>query len=408
MIETAPPGDGDVVEAKVAAATAVRAAADDAVALSHRIHDRPETALAEHHAAQWLADACDAAGMEVERAAYGLETAFVARAGDRGPHVVLCAEYDALPRIGHACGHNIIGAVAVAAGAALAPLARSLGVRVTVLGTPAEETVGGKNLLADAGAFEDADAALMLHPAPLDIAAVPALAVEDLVVTVRGRAAHAALAGAGGGRAPRALDTLVDVYRTVAAHPCGEWERCAGVITDGGDVPNVVPHEATARFFLRARTATDAADFAERVRDEVRALVAETGCSVEFDGWQAPYREFRQNAPLNAAYEANARAVGREFVPQALIGPESATSTDMGAVSQRVPSIHPMLGIDSGPALPHTPGFADAAVSDAADRALVDGAVALAWTALDVVLDPTVLAAARASFDGAGPLGDPI
>lgn len=396
-------GDGGLKE--VAAATAARNG-EAIVGISHDLHANPELAMAEHHAHDLLSDVLEEAGFGVTRHAHDLETAFRAELGDGdGPLVVICAEYDALPRIGHACGHNLIGASAVGAGLVLAELAEAAGVRVCVLGTPAEEAIGGKAILVERGAFDGADVALMVHPAPLDIRAAPALAINDLVVTVRGTAAHASLTRS---RRGNALDGLVDVYRLLAAHPMGDWERCHGVLTHGGDVPNVVPEEATGHWFVRARTDLDAAELAARLRHQIEATAGEAGCTVEFSSAMEMYREMKHNRVLAEAYQANAESLGREFVPQALIGPESASSTDMGNVSQVVPAIHPMIGIDSAPYLNHQRGFTAAAAAPAADRAAQDAALAMACTVIDLATDASLLKAVRAEFVSTDSTGDPI
>lgn len=397
---------GDGAGLKEVAAAAAGRVRDAIVALSHDLHANPELAMQEHHAHNLLSGVLEVAGFEVTRHAHDLETAFRAETGDgEGPRVVICAEYDALPRIGHACGHNLIGASAVGAGLVLGELAAATGVRVCVLGTPAEEAIGGKAILVERGAFDDVDVALMVHPAPLDIRAAPALAVNDLVVTVRGSAAHASLTRS---RRGNALDGLVEVYRLLRDHPVGDWERCHGVITHGGDVPNVVPEEASGHWFVRARTDLDVVELAARLRDEIELATGASGCTVEFASAMELYREMKHNSVLAGTYQGNAEALGREFVPQTLIGPESASSTDMGNVSQVVPAIHPMIGIDSLPHMNHQRGFAAAAAAPAADRAAVDASLAMAHTVIDLATDDTLLTAVRAEFLSTDSTGDPI
>lgn len=386
-------------------AAEVDAAAGDLVDLSHRIHANPETAFEEVRASTWLAARLEAGGFDVELGTYGLPTSFRADAGKSGPRVVLCAEYDALPGIGHACGHNVIGACAVGAGLALAAGAEEAGLRVTVLGTPAEEDLGGKRMLVERGAFEKADACLMVHPAPVDIRQTPGLALADLVVTVRGRASHAALSSGSGGNALRAL---VGVHVALSEMELTPYERCNGVILHGGEVPNVVPEETSSRWFLRARNLEELESFVARVEEEVERSVAAAGCAVEFSSGFPPYREMKTNSVLAERYEAHVRSLGRELVPQSLIGAESATSTDQGNVSQVVPSIHPMIGIDSGPVLPHQPGFAAAAVTESADRAVLDGAKALAMTALDVAMVDGLLEQVREEFETTDSTGNRV
>lgn len=393
------PRDGELRDRVVAGVDAV---ADDLVELSHRIHANPETALEEVKASTWLAQRLEAGGFDVELGAYGLPTSFRADIGTSGPRVILCAEYDALPGIGHACGHNIIGACALGAGLALAAGAEEAGLRVTVLGTPAEEDLGGKRMLVERGAFEEADACLMVHPAPLDIRQTPGLALADLVVTVHGRASHAALSRGSGGNA---LSALVGVHVALSEMELSPHERCNGVILRGGTAPNVVPEETSSRWFLRARNLEELESFVARVEEKVERNVEAAGCTVEFSSGFPPYREMKTNSVLAERYEDHVRSLGRELVPQSLIGAESATSTDQGNVSQVVPAIHPMIGIDSGPVLPHQPGFAAAAVTESADRAVLDGAKALAMTALDVAIVDGLLGRVREEFDATDSTG---
>ncbi|HLG00595.1 MAG TPA: M20 family metallopeptidase [Acidimicrobiia bacterium] len=389
---------------KERAAAAVDAVAPDLVALSHAIHERPELAYEERFAAGALADAIEAHGIDVERSAFGLDTAFVARAGgEGGPHVAICCEYDALPGIGHACGHNVIATAGLGAGLALARLAVEAGGRVSILGTPAEEGGGGKIQMAERGAFEGVDVAMMVHSAGSDLLAPEMLAMIQLDVRAHGKEAHAA---GFPWRGRNALDAIVLGYVGVAAlrqhiHPS---ERVHGIITHGGEASNVVPRVAAARFNVRSSTV----DRLERLRARVLACfegaAAAAGCELEHR-FLGPYADLVTNAPLAAAYRANAEGLGRVFIDPDEVKVPAVGSTDMGNVSQIVPAIHPMIAV-APPNVPlHTEEFASYAVSEQADQGVVDGAKALAMTAIDVWTDPELLARIRSAFAGAGAIG---
>ena len=383
--------------AKEAVCSGVDALADRLVGLSHDLHAHPELAGREWRSCGRVVQVLAGAGLRAEAGTAGLPTAFRARSGrGRGPHVVVCCEYDALPGLGHACGHNVIAAAGAGAGIALASLADEVGGRVTVLGTPAEERFGGKIALARRGAFTGADAVLLVHPSSYETALPRITAVATLEVAMTGRAAHASLFPE---RGVNALDALVLGYTGVAAlrQHLATGERVHGVILEGGQAPNVVPARATARFLVRAETRRQLA----RLRPRVLACFAAGAhaAGARFDhAWAGPaYAELRPNLPLADAFVANARALGRRPLDASEI-PESVTgSTDLGNVSHLVPAIHPMLAISAAEVVPHTPGFAAAAVGPAADRALLDGAKAMAMTALDVWARPEMRAAVHAA-----------
>jgi amidohydrolase len=390
------PSDAALADAKARAAAAVDDLAAALVEASHDIHGRPELAYEEHYASARLAEVLAADGLAVEHPAYGLDTAFVARAGDRGPHVVVCCEYDALPEIGHACGHNIIGTAGVGAGLALAALADELGGRVTVLGTPAEEGGGGKIRLLDAGAFAGADVAMMVHPECGDVEYVPYLANDVLLVEFHGRPAHASSTPWKG---INALDALVLGYQAVGAlrQHIREDEKIHGIITDGGTADNVVPDHAAARFRVRAWTDDRLQALKARVLGCFEGAALQTGARLDHR-WLGGYRNLRANRALSRAYRRNGEALGRRFVEPELIPRSVAGSTDMGDVSHVLPTIHPVIGMAPLGVAGHTPEFAGHAVSEAADRAVVDGAKALAMTGVDVWLRPDLLDQARAEF----------
>lgn len=374
----------------------VEARADVLIAASHEIHAHPETNYEEHFAHDTLADLAEGEGLAVERGAYGVSTAFAARAGEAGPAVAVLCEYDALPGLGHACGHNIIATAGLGAGLALAAVADEAGGRVVIMGTPAEEGGGGKILMARAGAFDGLDAALMVHPAGDDLARMGVIAVQELVATYTGEAAHAA---AFPHRGRNALDAAVLGYVNVAAlrqHTLPD-ERIHGVFLEAGEKPNIVPSRAVTEWMVRSRSISTLAPLKARVAACLEAGALAAGCEVEIAWKQVVYADMLDNEAMLDLYVANAQALGRTVAePQgeaAVVG-----STDMGNVSYLVPSIHPMIAAAPSGLPIHTPEFAEHARSPRGDRAVVDGAIAMAWTVADLWLGDGVLTAVRAEF----------
>jgi amidohydrolase len=364
---------------------AVAGAADRLVALSHGVHADAELAFEEHRSSERLVTELDAAGLRVETGVAGLDTAFVATAGSGPLTIAICAEYDALPGIGHACGHNVIAASAVGAGLALAPLADDLGLTIKVIGTPAEEGGGGKILMLDAGVFEGVHAAMMVHPAPDESLILPCLAVEHLTVRYRGREAHASGYPQLGINAADAL-TVAQVAIGLLRQHFEPSHRVHGIVTHGGDAPNIVPGNTQGSWYVRAATLAQLEELSPRIRACFEAGALATGCDLEVELASPRYSEFLPDALLLAAYEREALAIGRSFPerdPSSLL----SGSTDMANVSLAVPTIHPMLGIESGSAVNHQPEFTAAAVRAAADRAVLDGAIAMARTSIAVALD---------------------
>ncbi|MEX0869160.1 MAG: amidohydrolase [Nitriliruptoraceae bacterium] len=356
---------------------------DDLVALSHAIHGDAEPAFAEHVSSARVAQMLDDAGFAVTHGTCGLDTAVVATIGSGPLQLALCAEYDALPGIGHACGHNIIAASAVGAALALAGIVDDLGVTVRVIGTPGEEGGGGKIHLLEGGAFDGLHGAMMVHPAPMDAPAMPCLAVQQFAVSYHGRAAHASAYPHLGINAADAL-TVAQVAIGLLRQHIRTTDRIHGIVTDGGDAPNIVPAHAGGTWYVRAATLEQLADIAPRVRQCFEAGATATGASVAVDEPAPPYAELRADARLTSRYVAEAEALGRRFdiADEPLHG-----STDMGNVSRAMPAIHPLIGIDSGGAVNHQPEFAAACVTASADRAVRDGAVALARTVIATAED---------------------
>ncbi len=374
----------------------VDARADALVAASREIHAHPELNYEEHFAHDLLTDLLADEGLEVERGAYGLDTAFVARAGSSGPTIAVLCEYDALPGIGHACGHNIIATAGLGAGLAAASVAEQVGARVVVLGTPAEEGGGGKILLAQRGAFDGIDAALMVHPASWDLTRMDVIAVQELTAVFTGQAAHAA---AFPHRGRNALDAAVLGYLNVAAlrQHIRPTERIHGIFTEGGDKPNIVPARAAQDWMVRSGSIRTLGPLKDRVAACLEAGATAAGCEVELRWKPVVYADMLDNRVMVDLFASNSAALGRPLLEpdprQAVVG-----STDMGNVSYVVPSIHPMVQA-APPGIPiHTPEFAVHAGGEDGDRAVVHGALALAWTIADLWLGEGALDAAKAEF----------
>jgi amidohydrolase len=385
--------DTAVSEAKAKLAAEVERRADMLLDVSHQIHAHPELCFEERFAHELLTDVLEREGLDVTRSARGVETAFEGRAGADGPTVAVVCEYDALPGIGHACGHNVIAAAGLGAGLAAAALADQLGGRVLVVGSPAEEGGGGKVPLIDGGTFAGARAALMVHPADADLFAMDVVALHQAHVTYTGEAAHAAAAPHKG---RNALDAAVLGYLNVAAlrQHIEAGERIHGVIADGGDKANIVPARTRAEWIVRSTTVARLEDLKVRFLACLQAGADAAGCAMDLEWIDPVYADMIDNAAIVAHYRANAEALGRTVRAPSADG-RVVGSTDMGNVSYAVPSIHPMIQV-APPGVPiHTPAFADFAGGPAGDRAVIDGAKALAWTVADLWLDRSLADDAR-------------
>jgi amidohydrolase len=369
---------------------AVRATTDELVDLSHRIHTHPELGFEEERASAWVGDALVTAGYDVTAGVGGLPTALAATIGSGPLHVGICAEYDALPGVGHACGHNLIASMAVGAAVGLAGVADDLGLRVTVFGTPAEEGGGGKVEMLDAGVFDGVHLALMAHPGPADSMEIHPLAVAHAKIRYTGRTAHAAAYPERGINAADAF-TVAEVGIGLLRQHLPSHMRLHGIRTRSGDAPNIVPDLAEGRWYVRADSLAELATVEERVWDCFRAGALATGATLELEMESQHYSEMVNDAGLVAAFTTHwDRLKGRRPSGSAVgTGPMAMTraSTDMGNVSLVIPSIHPYLGIDSGTAVNHQAEFAAHCATPVADAVLVDGAVALAATAASAATD---------------------
>lgn len=365
---------------------------------SHQIHAHPELNFEEHFAHELLTGILEAEGLAVERGARGLSTAFEARAGRQGPLVAVLCEYDALPEIGHACGHNIIASAGLGAGLALASVAEQVGGQVLVLGTPAEEGGGGKIRLAERGALEGVAAAMMVHPAGTDLARMDVIAIQQIWVEYRGQAAHAA---AFPWKGRNALDAAVLGYTNVAAlrQHIKPTERIHGIFTDAGDKPNIVPQHAAAQWYVRSPDVRGLERLKKRVLACLQAGADAAGCEMTYE-WKDPaYFDMIDNAPMLARYAQNAARVGRSPADPSTGGVPVVGSTDMGNVSYEVPSIHPMIKVAPEHVSIHSPEFAGYACSDSGDQGVLDGAKSMAMTVADLWLEPGLLDTVREEFE---------
>ncbi|MFF5985562.1 M20 family metallopeptidase [Prauserella flavalba] len=394
--------DGAPATVREVVTAAVSARTPELVALSRDLHANPETAFTEHRSARAVATLLGRHGHDVRVGVGGLDTALVATAGESGPHVAVLAEYDALPGIGHACGHNIICATGVGGFLGAAAVLSDTGGRVSLVGTPAEEGGGGKETLARAGVFDDVDAVVMLHPFSHDIAMHPFLGRRQLEMVFHGVSAHASAQPFMG---RNALDAAVSAYQGVAAlrQHLPPGDRVHGVFTDGGSRPNVVPDRAAVLFYLRSMRPETLRDLADRLAAIAHGAAELTGCGVELR-WdpQPPYLPIRFNQALSRRWAVNQQQCGRRPLPPGVVPDFLTGSTDLGNLSYRMPAIHPMIAISEPTAALHTVEFAEAAGSEAGERAVADGALGLALTAVDYLGDERLRTAVHEEFTEAG------
>jgi amidohydrolase len=377
-------------------AEAVEAARDEILGLSHRIHAAPEPAFEEHRAAAWCAEVLRAHGFSVELPAGRLATAIRAvHPGGRGgasPRIGILAEYDALPGLGHGCGHNTMAASGVGAAIALAAIADELTGEIVFLGTPAEERGSGKAFMIEDGLFDGIDAALLYHPCDRTHVSIAPLASVDVEIVFTGLQAHAA-ADPWAGR--NALDAMVLLFTSV-----GLWRqqlrpsaRVHGIIQEGGTAANIIPERTRAWFMIRSDDDDDFQAMQVRFRELCEAAALATGTTVEV-GFSGGSRTMRTNGPIAERWVANAAAYG--IVDE---GDDSSYgSTDMGNVSWVCPAIHPDLAIAPYPTPGHSIRFRDAAASATADETTLMAATLVAQTAYDLFADPELVRAAWEAF----------
>ena len=369
----------------------------DLLRLAKTIHAHPELRFEEVKAAGWIEELVASRQHKVERGLGGMKTSLRARAGKPGSaRVAILAEYDALPEIGHACGHNLIAAGGVGAFLAAARGVEKGGGEVVLLGTPAEEGGGGKIRLIEAGAFDGIDAAMMFHPFDRDILAHPALASHWLTFDFHGRPAHAAAAPHDGNSA---LTACMDTFRLIDGQRVHfrDGVRVHGYVTNGGQAVNIIPERAACEISVRAPNVTELARVKAIVERCARGAALASGVEVKIVVREG-YKDMVNNLSMARRFGAHLEALGRK--PRETDSRVGAGSTDMGDVSHVVPSIHPWLGIvDAGAAICHTHTFAEAAVSDRGFDAAIAAAKALARTAIELLADADLRASVRKEWE---------
>ncbi len=373
---------------------------EELISASHAIHANPELAFKEFFACETLTNALEHHDIKTEKAVYSLETSFEAKLNtdSAGPTVAILAEYDALPGIGHACGHNIIATSALGAALGLHAVAQELQGGVRLIGTPAEEKGGGKELMARNGAFEGIDAAMMIHPAGTNLASMPCICVAEVEVIYHGKSSHASAMPHKG---INALDGLLLAYQAISnlRQHIRSTERIHGIITEGGSAPNIVPDRSAGQFYVRAADDKELAQLKPRVQSCFEAGAKGSGCEVEVNWANVDYLDLNTNWPLAELFQEHAESLGREFIPYEEAVKFGAGSTDMGNVSHRLPSIHPMLAVAPPNVVIHNPEFAKWAASEKGDAAVIDGAKALALTAADFLLSTELQDCAKTAYE---------
>lgn len=353
------------------------------LSVSEELYRNPETGLREYAASAMLSDILERAGYSVQRGLAGMETAFCARWGDGGPCIAILAEMDALPEMGHACGHNIIAAAAIGAALALRSCLPTTGARIAVLGTPAEELGIGKIDMIRAGVFDGVDFAMMVHPSAKRQVIKQSLGLARVRFRFTGRSAHAAVYPEEG---VNALDAVIQTFNGINAlrQQLRQDVRVHGIITEGGVAPNIIPERAACYFYVRADDLAELERAKERVIACARGAALASGCSLETEEGGRVLAPFLVNRRFSALYSAQLRYLGLE--ESSAPADRNKGSSDIGNVSQVVPTVHPHVPIGSGVHI-HSEGFARATVSDAGRRAALEGATCLGLTALELALD---------------------
>jgi len=365
--------------------------------ISRKIHSNPELGFHEEQAAELLTDYLKENGFTVERGICQLPTAFKAVYGEGNPSIAILAEYDSLPEIGHACGHNIIATSAVGAGVAARLAVDEYGGSVLVIGPPSEELYGGKIIMAERDAFSNLDAAMMVHPGTTDTATTEALACHTLDVEFIGKSAHAAARPEEGINALEALLLSFTAINSLRQH-IRSTARIHGVVTNGGEAANIVPAYSSGNFIVRAADDAYLDQLKEKVLDCFRGAAKATGAEMRYKWDDVCYSPMRNNLKMAGLFADNMKILGRNtsmFEPERAFG-----STDMGNVSQIVPGIHGIVSIADKNVLVHSPEFADAAISDRGIEGMIDAAKAMAMTVTDILSDSGIQTVIKEEFYG--------
>ena len=352
--------------------------------VSDWMYENPELGFEEFKTSKYLVNYIESKTKKVTYPTHGLETAFEITYGSEGPLVVICVEYDALPEVGHACGHNIIATASIGTGIALNNLVEDLGIRVKILGTPAEEGGGGKIILLNNGAFEDASCSMMIHPSVEDVVDPTFTTIQQYKVEYFGKDAHAAGAPDQG---INALDAQIQLFVNASTYrqQMVQSNRMHGVIKDGGYKPNIIPSYTSSDWYLRSLNKDGLDELEKHFMNFVNAAALSTRCEVKITIPDYRYEEIDNNKILCDLYFENSKEVGREMIYQKDSIRPGLGSTDMGNISQAFPSIHPMLSIGDGSSVNHQPEFAAETVTESGHKAIYDGAYAMGATIIDLV-----------------------
>ncbi len=348
------------------------------------MYENPELGFEEYKTSKYLVEFIEKYSSKVQYPTHELDTAFQITFGESGPLVVICVEYDALPEIGHACGHNIIATAALGAGLSLKELASELGVRVKLLGTPAEEGGGGKIVLLERGAFEDASCSMMIHPGFENVVNPTFTTIQQYTVEYFGKDAHAAGAPDQG---INALDAQIQLFVNASTYrqQMVQSNRMHGVIRDGGYKPNIIPSYTNSEWYLRSLNGEGLVELEKDFHNFVNAAALATKCKVKISSPDYRYEEIVNNETLFNLYLENSLEVGRKMILQQDATRPGLGSTDMGNISKAFPSIHPMLSIDAVDAVNHQPEYAAATITKGGHKAIYDGAYAMGATIIDLV-----------------------
>ncbi len=363
--------------------------------LSHRIHDNPELGFEERKAASWLSEYLHDKEFHIETGIAGLATAFMATYGQGTPKVAIIAEYDALPKLGHACGHNIIATSSVGAGIAAKAAVDAFGGSIIVIGTPAEEIFGGKIDMVKAAVFDDMDIAMMVHPSTLNAATILALALNNLEVEFFGKPAHAAAYPYKGINALEAMILSFNNINSLRQH-IKEDSRIHGIITDGGEAPNIIPAHTAGLFIIRSMDNVYLEELKDKVLNCFKGAATATGATLKYKWEEKMYASMKNNMTMAGLFRQNMKSLGRtmeDLTPSYVIG-----STDMGNVSQIVPSIHATVAIAPPTVTIHTSDFSAAAISESGNKGLADAAKSMAMTIVDILGCPETLENIKEEF----------
>ncbi|WP_042220444.1 M20 family metallopeptidase [Oceanobacillus manasiensis] len=369
----------------------------DLINMSDHLYDNPELGDQEYESMKLLTNYLEQQGFQVDKGIVDRPTAFKAEyKGEKpGPKIAYLAEYDALPGVGHGCGHNLIGTMSVGAAVILSKKIDQIGGSVVVLGTPAEETNGAKVPMSDEGIFSDIDAAMIVHPSDLSYSSGDSLAMDAIQFAYKGKSSHAAASPEKG---INALDSVIQLFNGVNAireHVTSDV-RIHGIISEGGQAANVVPEYAVAQFYVRAKERNNLNNVVEKVRNIAQGAALMTGTTLEISNYELSYDNMITNKALSDAFNKNLEQVsGKTVLPPK----QSYGSIDMGNVSQVVPAIHPYIGFGEEGLIAHTQEFADKTITAEGHQTLANGALSLALTGYDLLTDKALYQSIQQEFN---------